>query len=82
VREAHRHRTVAEQLADQLAALKANGADKERQFFDRLKEITAEVDRTLLRARAEWESELGRMATGADWKLPSFLTKGGSTKGP
>jgi hypothetical protein len=71
--EADRHRTVAEQLADQLAALKVTEASKERQYIERLKEITAEVDRCLLRARAEWVSEVARMADGADWQLPSFL---------
>jgi hypothetical protein len=71
--EADRHRSVAEQLADQLAALKATEASKDRQYAQRLKEITAEVDRCLLRARAEWVSEVARMAGDADWQLPSFL---------
>ena len=71
--EVDRHRSVAEQLADQLAVVKATEASKERQYIERLKEITAEVDRCLLRARAEWVSEVARMADGADWQLPSFL---------
>jgi hypothetical protein len=71
--EVDRHRSVAEQLADQLAVVKATEASKERQYIERLKEITAEVDRCLLRARAEWVSEVARMANGADWQLPSFL---------
>jgi dGTP triphosphohydrolase len=71
--EAARHRSVAEQLADQLAVVKATEASKERQYIERLKEITAEVDRCLLRARAEWVSEVARMTDGADWQLPSFL---------
>ena len=75
--EARRQRTVAEQLADQLAALKANDEAKERQYLERLKEITAEVDRCLLRARAEWVSEVARMSDATDWQLPSFLTKPG-----
>jgi hypothetical protein len=80
--EARRQKIVAEQLADQLAALKANGEVKERQYLERLKEITAEVDRCLLRARAEWVSEVARMSDATDWQLPSFLTKpGGSGEG-
>jgi hypothetical protein len=71
--EAHRQRSVAEQLADQLAASKVNEAAVERRHLDRLKEITAEVDRCLLRARAEWVSEAARLAGDADLELPSFL---------
>jgi hypothetical protein len=71
--ETDHHRSVAEQLADQVAALKAAEAAKERQYSERLKEITAEVDRCLLRARAEWVSEVARMTDAADWQLPSFL---------
>ena len=80
-REVNHHRSVAEQLADQLAALKANDEFKERQYLERLKEITTEVDRCLLRARAEWVSEVARMADADDWQLPSFLTKAGSPSG-
>lgn len=73
-RDLGQQRYVAERLADQLAGLKADAEAKERQYFDRLKEITAEVDRCLLRARAEWVSGVARMADDADWQLPSFLT--------
>ena len=76
-REANRHRSVAEQLADHMAALKAKGESKEHQFWERLREITADVDRCLVRARADWEREIARITT-TDWKLPSFLTKPGS----
>ena len=81
-REANRHRSVAEQLADQLAAMKARETT-EQQFWSRLKEISTEVERSLLRARAEWETELARLAGEGEWRLPSFLTKNTpSTKGP
>ena len=77
--EAHRQRSVAEQLADQLTASKANEAAVERRHLDRLKEITAEVDRCLLRARAEWVSEAARLAGDADLQLPTFLVNPSST---
>lgn len=73
-RELERHRSVAERLADQLAAAKAQGESKERQFWERLREITAEVDRCLVKARSEWEREVTQM-TATDWQLPSFLSK-------
>jgi chromosome segregation ATPase len=80
-RELDRHRSVAEQLADQLAAAKAQGESKERQFWERLREITAEVDRCLVKARAEWEREVTQM-TATDWQLPSFLSKPDSPADP
>jgi hypothetical protein len=73
-REIARHRSVAEQLADQLAAMKAQDESKERQSWERLREITAEVDRCLVKARAEWEREVTQMTT-SEWQLPSFLAK-------
>jgi hypothetical protein len=72
--EADRHRSVAEQLADQLAASRANEAATERRCMERLKEITTEVDRCLLRARAEWVNEVARLAGEGERRLPSFLT--------
>ena len=72
-RVADRYRSVSEQLADQLASLKADSESKERQYFDRLREITAEVDKCLLRARAEWVTEVARLADNADWQIPAFL---------
>ena len=78
-REANRQRSVAEQLADQLAALKAKAESNERQLCE-LKKIAAEIDRSLLRARAEWENEVARYDS-AEWQLPSFLTKSESSDG-
>ena len=72
-RAANHHRAVAEQLADQVATLEAIQKSTEREYFERLKEITAEVDRCLLRARAEWVHEMARMAGGSKWELPAFL---------
>ena len=54
--------------------MKAQDESKERQFWERLREITAEVDRCLVKARAEWEREVTQMTT-TDWQLPSFLAK-------
>jgi hypothetical protein len=78
VRVANHHQAVAEQLADQVATLEAIQKSTEREYFERLKEITAEVDRCLLRARAEWVHEMARMAGGSKWELPAFLKVEGS----
>lgn len=59
-READRQRSGAEKLTGALAALKAEGESKEREFEKRLKEMAAEAERAFLSARAGWQSEVAR----------------------
>jgi hypothetical protein len=70
-RETSHQRSIADQLADQLAALKATAESKEGQLFE-LKRIAAEIDRCLLLARSEWQSEVARLEA-VGWELPSCL---------
>jgi hypothetical protein len=70
-REANHQRTIAEQLADQLAALKATTESRNNQLSE-LKKIAGEIDRCLLLARSEWQSEVARLEA-AGWELPSCL---------
>jgi hypothetical protein len=74
-RETNHQRSIADQLADQLAALKATAESKEGQLLE-LKKIAAEIDRCLLLARSEWQSEVARLEA-AGWELPSCLKEAG-----
>lgn len=76
-RENDHQRSIAEQLADQLAALKAATESKNSQLSE-LKKIAGEIDRCLLLARSEWQSEVARLEA-AGWELPSCLKDSGSS---
>jgi chromosome segregation ATPase len=74
-REMHHQHSIAEQLADQLAALKAASESRTSQLSE-LKKIAGEIDRCLLLARSEWQSEVAKLEA-AGWELPSCLKEPG-----
>jgi hypothetical protein len=65
IRELDKQRSSVEQLTGMGAALKAEGEAKNSDFEKRLKEVAAEAERRLVRARAEWRSEVERCIKAA-----------------
>jgi hypothetical protein len=69
IRELDKQRSSVEQLTGMVAALKAEGEAKNCDFEKQLKEAAAEAELRLLRARAEWRSEVERCIKAAGMQI-------------